>query len=132
MVTRCPGATVVGLGLVRGHQVVIDKRGVATIIPARESVECWGVVWEISDANLAVLDRYEGLAGNYYSRELITVEIGSEVVEDVIVYISNSPALFGENPPRPGYLDLILKGARDHELPGSYQDYLASLEKALM
>lgn len=127
---RCPTHHVVGLGELRDHRVIFPLTshdwggGVASIGVAHgESV--WGMVYELSDTDLATLDRYEGYRGpgdqhNVYDRETVSVLLVR--ADDgsfprrlrAWTYVAR-PA----NPARPSrrYLDALLRGARHHRLP---------------
>lgn len=70
---RCPDATPVGRAMLRGYRIAFagasrrwDGGGVATLLPARGS-NVSGVLYELSDESLAVLDSYEGHP-NFYIR----------------------------------------------------------------
>ena len=137
MARRAPGHAVVGLAELRDHRVTFPLTshdwggGVASIGVAHgESV--WGVVHEVTDADLASLDSYEGFraAGdqhNLYDREVMSVQLVR--ADDgsfprrlrVWVYVARpaNPA-----PPSRRYLDAIVRGARHHRLP---DDYVARL-----
>ena len=139
MTRRCPGATVVGLGELRDHRLTFPLTshdwdgGVASVAVAHgESV--WGVIYELSDADLASLDHYEGCVGpgnqhNVYDRETISVQLVR--ADDgsfprrlrAWIYLARP-----SNPSRPSrrYLDAILAGARHHKLPDDYIVKLAA------
>jgi gamma-glutamylcyclotransferase (GGCT)/AIG2-like uncharacterized protein YtfP len=85
MKSRCPGHRVVGLAELRDHRLTFPLTshswggGVASVSVAHgESV--WGVVYDLTDADVAELDRYEGYRGpgnahNLYDRETVTVHL---------------------------------------------------------
>jgi gamma-glutamylcyclotransferase (GGCT)/AIG2-like uncharacterized protein YtfP len=127
---RCPDHHVVGLAELRDHRIVFPLTshdwggGVASIGVAHgESV--WGVVYELSAADLASLDGYEGYRGpgdqhNVYDRETVSVQLvraddGSfprRLRAWTYVARPANPA-----PPSRRYLDALLRGARHHRLP---------------
>lgn len=139
MAERCPGCTVVGLGELRDHRLSFPLTshdwggGVASVAVAHgESV--WGVVYELTDAHLAALDRYEHFVGagdqhNLYDREtasvyLVRADDGSfprRVHAAMYVARPSNPS-----PPSRRYLDAILGGARHHKLPAEYVAKLAA------
>lgn len=136
---RCPGHHVVGLAELRDHRVTFPRMshgwggGVASVSVAHgESV--WGVVVELSAADLDALDRCEGYRGpgdqhNVYDRETVPVRLvraddGSfprRLHAWVYVARAANPA-----PPSRRYLDAILRGARHHRLPDEYIAKLAA------
>jgi gamma-glutamylcyclotransferase (GGCT)/AIG2-like uncharacterized protein YtfP len=140
MSVRCPGHKVVGLAALRDHRLVFPVvsrdwgGGVAGVQVAHGSI-VWGVVYDLDDAQIASLDRYEGYHGpgdsrNLYEREKIWVELtrpddGSlprrlRAEHYVIANLASAA------PPSRRYLDAILAGGRQHHLP---DEYLAALAR---
>ena len=136
---RCPGHKVVGLAAFRDHRLAFPLTshdwggGVASLVPA-PGTSAWGVVYELSDEDLASLDRYEGYQGpgdhhNLYERQSVFVDLtrpddGSipRRVRTCCYFASPSnPA-----PPSRRYLDAVLAGARHHRLP---DEYVAAIAK---
>lgn len=122
MRSRCPGAMPVSAARLDGWQFRIGHRGYATIQPAADGV-VWGGLWDVTDDHLASLDRHEGVAAGIYRRERLTVSVGTANV-DAVVYIEEHVE---DGPPKPGYLDRILRGAAEFGLPETYRDDLARL-----
>jgi len=139
MADRCPGATVVGLAELREHRLAFPLTshdwggGVASVAVAHSS-SVWGVVYELSDENLAALDRYEhfvatGDQHNLYDRETVSVSLvraddGSFPRRlHVWIYIARAA---NPSPPSRRYLDAIVGGARHHKLPDDYVARLAA------
>ena len=137
MGSRCPGARTAGLAALHDHRLAFPRRsetwdgGVAGIQPAHGAT-VWGMVYDLTDSDLAVLDGYEGFraagdAHNLYEREQITVELtradDGSIPRRVRAwtYLAR-PA--NPTPPSRRYLDTILRGARHHHLP---EDYVAAL-----
>jgi len=136
---RCPSHKVVGLGALRDHRLAFPLTshdwggGVASLVPAHGS-SAWGVVYELSDDDLASLDRYEGYQGpgdqhNLYDREPVFVDLtrpddGSiprRVRACCYFARPSNPA-----PPSRRYLDAVLAGARHHRLPDEYVTAIAT------
>ena len=136
---RCPGHKVVGLAAFRDHRLAFPLTshdwggGVASLVPAH-GTSAWGVVYELSDEDLASLERYEGYQGpgdhhNLYERQSVFVDLtrpddGSipRRVRTCCYFASPSnPA-----PPSRRYLDAVLAGARHHRLP---DEYVAAIAK---
>jgi gamma-glutamylcyclotransferase (GGCT)/AIG2-like uncharacterized protein YtfP len=134
---RCPGHTVVGLAELRDHRLAFPLTshdwggGVASVVTAHgQSV--WGMVFDLTDADLEALDRYEGYRGrddqhSLYDRETVTVELVR--ADDgsfprrlrPLIYLARAA---NPSPPSRRYLDAIVKGAKHHRLP---DDYIARL-----
>lgn len=143
MKERCPDHRVVGLGALREHHVIFPLYsnawggGVASV-QLHHGETVWGVLYEISEAEMAKLDSIEGFRGpgdqhNIYDRVHMTVELvrpddGSfprRVRTDVYVARPSNPS-----PPSRRYLDTILEGARSHRLPEEYIARLAAQKVA--
>lgn len=137
MQRRCPDSRVVGLAALRDHRLSFPLTshdwggGVAGVQTAHGST-VWGVLYEVTEADLASLDRYEHFLGagdqhNLYDRETTTVELtrpdDGSIPRRVRAWIYLTRQA---NPARPSrrYLDAILRGARHHRLP---EEYIAAL-----
>jgi hypothetical protein len=140
---RCPQHRTIGVAALHDHRIAFPLYsqhwggGVASVVPAHGQT-VWGVLHDITDADLAALDGWEGrkAAGdqhNLYNRESMTVELvrpdDGSVPRRVraFVYVAH-PA--NPSPPSRRYLDAILKGARHHRLPEEYIELLAQIEAA--
>ena len=96
--------------------------GTADVLPESGS-EVWGVVYELDDCELRVLDGFE----DGYGREKKYVDPinGSQSLE-AWVYVAEKEI----SPPRPNglYKRLIVEGARHWGLPQGYIEMLEKLE----
>ena len=121
MAERCPGASALGMARLDDHCFMINQRGVGTIVPDPLSV-AHGLLWHTSDEHIASLDGFEGLAAGRYTRESQFVVFGGFRVE-TFVYVArqNEPG-----PPRAGYLERVVGGARAAGLPADYVRELTS------
>jgi len=138
---RCPGHGVVGLAVLHDHRLGFPLystqwgSGVAGLVRAHGE-RVWGVLYEVSEADLASLDEHEGWRGpqnqhNLYEREVVTVELirpddGS--VPRRVRATTYYPRVANPSPPSRQYLDLVLRGARHHRLPEEYLDRLGAIE----
>lgn len=120
MAERCPGSTASSLASLVAFRFLINERGVATVVPSADDV-VHGVLWSTTDEHIAALDGFEGLAKGNYTRETIEVDTAEGTV-DALVYLAchHEPG-----PPRVGYLETVLGGARAFGLPASYIAELA-------
>ncbi|MEH3134278.1 MAG: poly-gamma-glutamate hydrolase family protein [Mycolicibacterium neoaurum] len=118
MAARCPDARGPVRAMLADHDWLINERGVATIEPAA-GAEVHGVVWRISDADLAVLDRAEGIPVRY-RRDRATVRT-DDGPRDAWIYIDHR---IEPGAPRPGYLERVIAGASHHGLPQRWLDFL--------
>jgi hypothetical protein len=71
-----------------------------------------GVVWALTPACEAALDRYEGVARGLYAKR--TLPVGGLVT---LVYVASDVE---PGPPKPGYLEAIIAAARDRDFPDEY------------
>lgn len=118
MMHRCPTAKPIAKAWVHDYKLVFQGYPYgahANIIPA-PGTEVPVVVWEIGPKDEAALDRYEGVAGGYYTKEYLTIEVAGKMRE-ALVYIM-TPHDYGI--PGDGYLETIAEGYKDFNLPVNY------------
>ena len=129
---HCHGCRPIGPARLDGHRLVFpptrddDWHGaVAALAPAVGS-DHWveGVIYEIDDGGLAVLDVYEEVDAGTYRREAISVRQSDGKPREVWAYFATVDVASSQ-PPSRQYLDTLLRGARRH---GLSRDYLARLE----
>ncbi len=118
MTRRCPDATDPRPATLADHDWLINERGVATVEPAAGAV-VHGVLWRLSDHDLTVLDSAEGVPIRY-RRNRLQVHT-ADGPDPAWVYIDPRVE---PGPPRPGYLERIIDGARHHGLPQRWLDFL--------
>ena len=115
MAARCPASRLIGLARLNRHRFIIMKEGYASVLrdPART---VWGVVWDLSLADVPALDRYEGVAGGLYVKATQPVA-SDQGVKRALIYLGRSTSA---GIPRPGYLESVLAAAQAAQLPGPY------------
>jgi gamma-glutamylcyclotransferase (GGCT)/AIG2-like uncharacterized protein YtfP len=131
MHSRCPGARAMGKATLEGY--VLDfprlgkKRrcGVASISQSSGGV-VEGVIYEISDEELAKLDWFEGVGVSAYRREMVPVQLFDGTPIDVWAYFAN-PQDGGPFLPSREYLDTIVEGAIEHGLSAGYVERLKAI-----
>jgi phage replication-related protein YjqB (UPF0714/DUF867 family) len=106
------------------HDWLINQRGVATVEPFGGN-QVHGVLWQLSDVDLAALDSAEGVPVRY-RRDRLTVHTG-DGPSPAWVYIDHRVT---PGPPRPGYLPRIIDGALHHGLPQRWIDFLRRWDSA--
>jgi gamma-glutamylcyclotransferase (GGCT)/AIG2-like uncharacterized protein YtfP len=132
---RCPSMQFVGPARVTDRRLAFARRskrtgtGVADISPA-PGLTVWGALYEVDEQDLVAIDQKEG-AGWAYRREQIEVRVndpdsGTERRQTAMTYVvgEREPA---EVPPSREYLDELIRGAEQCELPDLYQTFLRSL-----
>lgn len=114
MAHRCPTAEPIAVGLLKDYQLVFQGSPYgahANVIPKTGS-EVPVAIWEISPKDEAMLDRYEGVAGGYYTKEYYPVEVDGEMKEALIYIMTPNP--YGI--PSDSYLATIAQGYKDFGL----------------
>ena len=114
MQRRCPTTRRLGTAVLSRHRFQIDGRGVATVT-ACAGLSVHGVVWDITDADEASLDRYEGVP-NFYVKQCCMVRF-DDTVASTLIYCSTN---YSTGSPRSGYLQKIITAAEDNDLPSDY------------
>lgn len=132
---RCPGATLVGFGYLPDHVLCFPRRsknrgcGVSSVEP-KIGHDTWGIVWELSGADLAALDKNEGYrrdrdpTANAYNRLTVIINLNGEQLE-METYVASPQE--GSHLPSNAYLKHLRDGASHHGLPEAYQSFLADL-----
>ncbi len=103
MAARCPGAVCLGPAWIEGYALVF--RHFADIEPAVENY-CDGVLWEITDDNLAALDRLEGYP-YHYTR--FTVVVHTDRGSDTALVYQMTDQSY-EQPPSNHYFNTVYEG----------------------
>jgi len=129
----CPRSTVVGPARLPGYRLAFSRYsrqrrgGSADIVPACPAgrpdaeAEVWGVLYEVSDADLDTLDRSEDVPAAYRRETVVLVDAeGRE--RQAVTYVANRT---GDFLPHPDYLRLIVEGAEARGLP---QEWIRHLE----
>jgi phage replication-related protein YjqB (UPF0714/DUF867 family) len=124
MALRCPDAADPRPAVLIDHDWLINERGVATVEPFAGN-QVHGVLWQVSDHDLATLDSAEGVPVRY-RRDRLTVHTDNGPAP-AWVYIDHRVTL---GPPRPGYLPKIIDGAIHHGLPQRWIDFLRRWDPA--
>ena len=124
MAQRCPDAVDPRRARLTDHDWLINQRGVATVEPFTGS-QVHGVIWRVSDRDLATLDSAEGVPVRY-RRDRLTVHT-DDGPSEAWVYIDHR---VHPGAPRPGYLERIIDGAVQHGLPQRWIAFLRRWDPA--
>ena len=124
----CPRATLVGPARLPGHRLAFSRysrqrRGGSTDIVPDPEGEVWGVLYEVSDADLEALDRSEDVPAAY-RRLTVVVEDAEGRERQAVTFVANRT---GDFLPHPDYLRLIVEGAEARGLPPHYVDALREI-----
>ena len=122
MARRCPQAVPVGRARLVGWQLVMNRYGLATVVPADGST-VWGGLWLVTPNCERALDAYESIDSGLYVRSTLSAVRDDESSTEALVYLATE-----SNPgrARAGYLAGIATGARSFGLP---DDYVLELER---
>jgi len=124
MTRRCPEAGNPRPATLSDHDWLINERGVATV-EQFAGTRVHGVVWQVSDRDLAILDGAEGVPARY-RRDRVTVHT-HDGPADAWVYIDHRVQ---PGAPRPGYLERVIDGAIHHGLPHRWIEFLRRWDPA--
>ncbi|XP_043508732.1 gamma-glutamylcyclotransferase-like [Frieseomelitta varia] len=105
----------------------------ATIVPTEDYV-VWGAIWELNECNICTLDNQEGVADKLYFPLMVDIEtLTGKILKCRVYQQCNNPnehiklhLLPKHRRPSPLYLETILNGAYESQLP---YDYIKVLEK---
>ena len=118
MARRCPDAANPRPARLSDHDWLINERGVATVEPF-PATQVHGVVWDVSERDLANLDSAEGVPVRY-RRDRLVVHT-DDGLSHAWVYIDHRVQ---PGAPRPGYLERVIDAAVHHRLPRGWIDFL--------
>jgi gamma-glutamylcyclotransferase (GGCT)/AIG2-like uncharacterized protein YtfP len=127
----CPGAVPGSTGTISGWRVGFaaydraNNRGGCQLI-AEPGHEIYGILYDMSDAEMTELDRISGVPDGYYERIDVTVTTAGGQQIPAITYIIPSPQ--GAFTPSAAYTRPIRAGARAVGLPDAY---VAELEQTI-
>jgi gamma-glutamylcyclotransferase len=125
LAARCPGVVCAGRAVLPGHALHFGKVGADGSgkcgFFASAGAELPGVLWRIGDAELACLDRIEGV-GHGYRRSTVEVRPESGPACTALTYLAS-----GRDDrvlPFEWYLALVIAGAEQQALPRSHVEML--------
>jgi gamma-glutamylcyclotransferase (GGCT)/AIG2-like uncharacterized protein YtfP len=129
MQRRCPSARFVCVARLRDYRFAIARHsrlrncGTANIF-AEKGSDVWGIVYDVSEPDLTILDGYE----DGYQREMLVVRSSSDSLDPVetLVYIAQKEDTVPL--PNPEYKRLIIDGARHWNIPESYCSMLEQIQ----
>ena len=109
----------------RFHKTGVDGSGKCTLLArASDSVAAHGVLYEVSDADCARLDRVEGVHTGGYVRRSLQLELADGRTVTAMTYVAGARYVDASRVPFDWYRDLVVAGAIEHGLPGSYVEEL--------
>ena len=124
-----PSARMVSVACLRNYEFSFARctdatKSGATLIPV-EGAETWGVQYEMSDADMAALDKSAGISeGNWAQMSVVVHDAGGAELPTTTYFIPNPSGRAG---PPAYYVGPTLAGARALDLPAEYLDKLTKL-----
>ena len=112
MARRCPRSKALGLARLARHRLQVMREGWLTAVRDPRSV-VHGVLWDLALADVAALDRYEGVPQGLYAK-LMQPVVTERAPKQAIVYFG---ANAGPGAARPAYIAEVLAAARSWPLP---------------
>jgi gamma-glutamylcyclotransferase (GGCT)/AIG2-like uncharacterized protein YtfP len=132
MQRRCPSSQFVCVGRLPDYRFAIARHsrlrncGTANIFPEKGS-EVWGIVYQVSDQDLILLDSFE----DGYRREQILIHPINDGVRPLESLVYIAPKEDAPPPPDADYKRLMLEGALHWRLPDDYRIMLEKLVAAV-
>lgn len=105
-----------------------DGTGKANIVPDSVGI-VWGVAYRCTPETLSRLDQYEGVAAGHYQRKVVQVRVDDGAELEAVTYVAGSAFVDNSLSPSPDYLQTIVSGAQEHELPDDYIRYINRLAR---
>ena len=129
LLARVSGAAALGRAHVSGWSLRFNKRGrdgtgKANLVPAPGAL-CWGVAWTLPDDAWPRLDRFEP----GYERHTFRLQRSAGDEIDAQAYLHACPPAAPSIAPSDTYLDHLLNGALEHDLPDDYVAKIRSFAK---
>lgn len=130
MKKRCPDSNLIGKAILKDYALDFTisapnrwKGGGCADVVESPGSEVWGLLYEVSDADISRLDEAEG--PRYRRVSLPVSDPEGKSVPYVYVYEVIDKAPFKE--PAREYIDIIKNAAYEYGFPETYQQHLASI-----
>ncbi len=112
MALRCPRSKPLGVARLMRHRLVLMRQGWLNVTrDARSTVH--GVLWDVALADVAALDRFEGVGEGVYSKALQTVAVNGGAKQALVYFGANT----GPGTAQPDYLEAVIAAAGSWGLP---------------
>lgn len=127
---RVPSASKLTIAYLKGYNLLCNKISTDGSAKANitksdsENNRVWGVLFVIDKSEKANLDKVEGLGKGYNEIQLTFNDLKDQEYQ-ANVYIADENYIDNELKPYDWYLEYILSGARQNQLP---EDYITAIE----
>ncbi len=108
--------SVVGRGVLRDYELRFNKAscqdasiGFANVVEKPGSV-VEGILYEVDEKGMSLLDAFEGVPGGHYQREFLPVELPGGSKAEACVYVACPDRVREGLKPARSYLELLLEG----------------------
>ncbi len=125
MSESCPGSRALGAARLAGWRLTFTRDspawgGGVGHVELAPGDEVWGVLWDLTESQMAALDEYEGVAAGAYVHDRVSVRFEDRDVEAEIYFAVPR----GYKKPSNKYLSALIRGAEANGLPQEYVDRL--------
>lgn len=127
--THCGVAKIMGYKLFFHRKSQNDISGKCNIIPVKDPAsEVYGVLYQLTDLERCVLDKEQSLGHRSQAINLrvFPVEGASTEGEFAFTYVCEKDNVFEDLVPYSWYKEMIIEGAKEHNLP---EDYICFLQQ---
>jgi hypothetical protein len=124
MAARCPRSRALGPARLMRHRLAVMREGWLTVV-RDPAARVHGVLWDLALADVAALDRYEGVAEGLYVKAVQPVATPTGP-KRALIYLGTDA---GPGRPRPEYMRAILAAARAAQMPREGIDALERLAR---
>src|SRR5690242_6863448 len=112
MARRCPRSRALSLARLERHRLQVMREGWLTAV--RDSASTvHGLLWDLALADVAALDRFEGMGRGLYAKRIQPVVAEGRPRQAIVYFGANA----GPGAARPVYLAEVLAAARSWPLP---------------
>ncbi len=129
--TRAPSALCLGVAILSGCQMRFHKIGMDgsakcnAFTTGNMDDSVYGVVFDIAEKDIAVLDEEEDIRRGGYSRQQVNVIMLKDSAKCVVeCYLAGLGFIDATLRPFDWYKALVVAGAQEHKLPHDYVRYL--------
>lgn len=118
--------------VLRGYRLAFNKvaqqggSGYANAVASCDGV-VWGVLYDVTYAELDVLDEREGVSGGHYKQVEVEVERESGARTTAVTYLAGADHVREGLMPTVKYLALVVEGAAEHHLDAKYIDEIRAI-----
>jgi gamma-glutamylcyclotransferase len=128
---RCSSSRFISRASVIGWKLLFNKRskdgsGKANLVYTGDESLVWGVIFDITEDQKPILDKFEGLGWGYDELKLKVISDLGEEIECVCYIATDGKYLDNNLKPFDWYKEWCLKGAKQHNLPS---EYILTIEK---